>query len=542
MKTDFLKNSKILIVDDTPANIEVLDALLAIEGYKNISKTTDPREVIDLYLKFEPDLILLDLNMPYMSGFEVMEQLQQMVNHQIYLPILVLTADASDATKKKALAAGASDFLSKPFDLVEVSLRIENLLYTNYLYSQVRNQNLMLEEKVKERTKELEDKNIQLKKAWELADAANRLKQAFLNNISHEIRTPLNGIIGFSHLLTDPAIGFNEKSDYLKIMQESSNRLINTVTSFLDISLLNSGNMECILTPVRPEFILFEAYEKYLQLCVKKKIDIEVITDKLPDDFVFVSDENMIQKILENLVDNAVKFTEEGKIEIGAEIIGSQIRFFVIDSGIGISADFGNRIFISFNQENENITRNHEGLGLGLSISKGLVELLGGQIGYNPNPDGGTSFFFTIPLRTEDNAELKTEEVLKDIEKSYKILVVEDDETNYYLLFFFLSGSNIEIIHAPTGQEAISIFKESNDFDLVLMDLKLPDIDGFQVTREIKSINSITPVIAVTAYSGNNERQLAYQSGCNDIIIKPINKPVLIDKISKYIKIKPVKS
>lgn len=542
MKTDFLKNSKILIVDDTPANIEVLDALLAIEGYKNISKTTDPREVIDLYLKFEPDLILLDLNMPYMSGFEVMEQLQQMVNHQIYLPILVLTADASDATKKKALAAGASDFLSKPFDLVEVSLRIENLLYTNYLYSQVRNQNLILEEKVKERTKELEDKNIQLKKAWELADAANRLKQAFLNNISHEIRTPLNGIIGFSHLLTDPAIGFSEKSDYLKIMQESSNRLINTVTSFLDISLLNSGNMECILTPVRPEFILFEAYEKYLQLCVKKKIDIEVITDKLPDDFVFVSDENMIQKILENLVDNAVKFTEEGKIEIGAEIIGSQIRFFVIDSGIGISADFGNRIFISFNQENENITRNHEGLGLGLSISKGLVELLGGQIGYNPNPDGGTSFFFTIPLRTEDNAELKTEEVLKDIEKSYKILVVEDDETNYYLLFFFLSGSNIEIIHAPTGQEAISIFKESNDFDLVLMDLKLPDIDGFQVTREIKSINSITPVIAVTAYSGNNERQLAYQSGCNDIIIKPINKPVLIDKISKYIKIKPVKS
>ena len=161
METGFLKNSKILIVDDNPANIEVLTTLLSMEGYENIRKTTDSRDVLDFYLRYDPDLILLDLNMPYMSGFEVMEQLQQIVNNQVYLPILVLTADASDATKKKALAAGASDFLSKPFDLVEVSLRIQNLLYTNYLYSQVRNQNLILEEKVKDRTKELEFKNEQ---------------------------------------------------------------------------------------------------------------------------------------------------------------------------------------------------------------------------------------------------------------------------------------------------------------------------------------------------------------------------------------------
>jgi len=246
MAPELVKNSKILIVDDSPANIEVLDSLLTMEGYSNIEKTTDPRDVM----------------------FEVMEQLMRWVNKQIYLPILVLTADASDATKMKALSAGASDFLSKPFDLVEVSLRIKNLLYTNYLYSQVRDQNVILEEKVKERTVELESKNELLKAALEKAEAANRLKLAFLHNISHEIRTPLNGILGFSNLLTDNSIGIEEKTEYLEIMQESSNRLINAITGFLDMSLLNSGNMELILSNINPEKFLLDGYSKFRNDCI----------------------------------------------------------------------------------------------------------------------------------------------------------------------------------------------------------------------------------------------------------------------------------
>ena len=539
MTTDYLKKSKILIVDDTRANIDVLDSLLTMEGYENLQATADPRDVLEIYLKFEPDLILLDLNMPFMSGFEVMEQLRQVLNDQVYLPILVLTADASDATKKRALSAGASDFLSKPFDLVEVSLRIKNLLFTNFLYTQVRNQKDILEEKVKERTKELECKNKELKTAWEKAEVANRLKHAFLNNISHEIRTPLNGIIGFGHLLSDQNIGFDEKMEYLDFMKESSNRLINTVTSFLDVSILNSGNMELIMTTVQPEIVLLETYDKFLSICLKKKINLELSTAKLPSDFAFISDENILRKILDNLIDNAIKFTAKGKIEVGCDIINDVIRFSVKDTGVGISSEFSNRIFRSFNQENEDITRPYEGLGLGLSISKGLVELLGGTIGYNSEPGKGTEFYFTLPARIDTTAHTSENNDVFCEGRKNKILIVEDDETNYFLLYFYLTNYKVELFHAHNGMEAIQFFKANTDFDIVLMDLKLPDIDGFQVTQQIKLLNSTIPVIAVSSYSGIVERQQALHAGCNDYIVKPVSKTVLFDKLSKYITIKP---
>ena len=539
MTTDYLKKSKILIVDDTRANIDVLDSLLTMEGYENLQATADPRDVLEIYLKFEPDLILLDLNMPFMSGFEVMEQLRQVLNDQVYLPILVLTADASDATKKRALSAGASDFLSKPFDLVEVSLRIKNLLFTNFLYTQVRNQKDILEEKVKERTKELECKNKELKTAWEKAEVANRLKHAFLNNISHEIRTPLNGIIGFGHLLSDQNIGFDEKMEYLDFMKESSNRLINTVTSFLDVSILNSDNMELIMTTVQPEIVLLETYDKYLSICVKKKINLELSTAKLPSDFAFISDENILRKILDNLIDNAIKFTAKGKIELGCDIINDVIRFSVKDTGVGISSEFSNRIFRSFNQENEDITRPYEGLGLGLSISKGLVELLGGTIGYNSEPGKGTEFYFNLPARIDTTAHTPENNDVSCEGWKYKILIVEDDETNYFLLYFYLTNYKVELFHAHNGMEAIQFFKANTDFDIVLMDLKLPDIDGFQVTQQIKLLNSTIPVIAVSSYSGIVERQQALHAGCDDYIVKPVSKTVLFDKLSKYITIKP---
>ncbi len=540
MVANYLKDSRILIVDDTAANVEVLESLLQMEGYENVVTTTDSREVLELYLKFEPDLILLDLMMPYMSGFEVMEQISRLLNEQIYLPILVLTADASDTIKKKALSAGASDFLSKPFDLVEVSLRIKNLLYTNYLYSQVRNQNIVLEDKVKERTQELESKNEQLKIAWEKAEAANRLKQAFLNNISHEIRTPLNGIIGFRNLLTDKTVSVEEKVDYLEIMQESSTRLINTITRFLDISLLNSGNMELFLADAIPELIIYNAYEKYHSVCAKKEIELEISSENLPEDIIVSTDEHKLLKVFDNLLENAIKFTSGGKIVIGGEMFKNEIVFFVKDKGMGISPDFKDRIFMSFNQFDEEINKEFEGLGLGLSISKGLVELLGGRIWYNSAPGEGTEFYFSIPLLRNEPVNIKKElnETGKEGTQFPKVLIVEDDETNYYILYFYFFNSNLELLWATDGIEAINLFKENPDIAIILMDLKLPNLDGFKATSEIKSINDQIPIIAITSYSGIEQRQMALHAGCDDIIVKPVNKTVLFDKLAKYITIK----
>jgi two-component system, sensor histidine kinase and response regulator len=536
MKENLLK-SKILIVDDTPANIEVLESLLIHENFVNFISTTDSREVMDIYLKFEPDLILLDLNMPYLSGFEVMEQLMQLVNDKFYLPILVLTADASDHTKKKALETGASDFLSKPFDLVEVSLRIKNLLYTNFLYTQLRNHNEILENKVRERTLEIELTNNQLQLALKKAEAANKLKESFINNISHEIRTPLNGIIGFAHLMADESVSTEEKTMYAEIIQESSTRLINTITSFIDISLLNSGNIEITESDFLPEVLLIEIFDKYKFDFSVKNIHFQYDTSNIPENLMISADENLIGKVLEKLVENALKFTSEGQVITGADLENNEIVFFVKDTGVGISDEFKNRIFKGFNQENEELTRGFEGVGLGLGISKGLVDLMGGKIWYNSTKGKGSEFYFSIPLKIVNSEPGGFESELikpKDKIKS-KILVVEDDDINYYLIYFLLSNQNVELLHASDGLQAIEKFNENPDISVVLMDLKLPVLNGFDVTKKIKSINAQVPIIAVTSYSGIDDSQKALQAGCSDFIIKPVNKTVLFDVIGKYI-------
>jgi two-component system, sensor histidine kinase and response regulator len=536
MKENLLK-SKILIVDDTPANIEVLESLLIHENFVNFISTTDSREVMDIYLKFEPDLILLDLNMPYLSGFEVMEQLMQLVNDKFYLPILVLTADASDHTKKKALETGASDFLSKPFDLVEVSLRIKNLLYTNFLYTQLRNHNEILENKVRERTLEIELTNNQLQLALKKAEAANKLKESFINNISHEIRTPLNGIIGFAHLMADESVSTEEKTMYAEIIQESSTRLINTITSFIDISLLNSGNIEISESDFLPEVLLFEIFDKYKSDFSVKNIHFQYDTSNIPENLMISADENLVGKVLEKLVENALKFTSEGQVITGADLENNEIVFFVKDTGVGISDEFKNRIFKGFNQENEELTRGFEGVGLGLGISKGLVDLMGGKIWYNSTKGKGSEFYFSIPLKIINSEPGGFESELikpKDKIKS-KILVVEDDDINYYLIYFLLSNQNVELLHASDGLQAIEKFNENPDISVVLMDLKLPGLNGFDVTKKIKSINAQVPIIAVTSYSGIDDSQKALQAGCSDFIIKPVNKTVLFDVIGKYI-------
>ena len=536
MNANLLK-SKILIVDDTPANIEVLESLLAFENFENFLSTTDSREVMNLYLKFEPDLILLDLNMPYLTGFEVMEQLMQLVKGKFFLPILVLTADVSDQTKKKALSAGASDFLSKPFDLVEVSLRIKNLLYTNYLHNQLRNQNEILENKVRERTHELELTNNQLHTALIKAEAANKLKESFINNISHEVRTPLNGIIGFAHLMTDESVNREEKTMFAEIIQASSTRLIQTITGFIDISLLNSGNIEISESEFIPEVLLLEVFDKYKSDFDAKNIHFQVVTNKLPEKLMILADENLLGKVMEKLVENALKFTKEGQVITGAELENNEIVFFVKDTGVGISEDFKDRIFKGFNQENEELTRGFEGVGLGLGISKGLVDLMGGKIWYNSTKGTGSEFYFSIPLKIVNGnpGNIESESRKPIVNSKSKILVVEDDDMNYYLIYFLLSNHNVELIHARDGLQAINKFNENPDISVILMDLKLPIINGFDVTKKIRSINAQVPIIAVTSYSGIDDSQKALQSGCNDFIMKPVNKTVLFDVIGKYI-------
>ena len=393
-----LKSAKIIIVDDEAANIDILEGLLEFQGFENIITTTDPTVVKELCETTNPDLILLDLMMAPISGFEVMEQLKEYRTRDSYLPVLVLTADITSEARQRALAGGANDFLTKPFDLIEVGLRIRNLLQTRYLYKQVENQNLILEEKVRKRTSELEEINRELLIARNQAEAGDRLKTAFISNISHEIRTPMNGIMGISSLLADQELSASEKIEYIPFLRSSINRMIGTFTDYLDISLIVSDNVVTLFKPFDINKELRDVEHNYRQVCQGKNITLTLHLPHNDGKFKLNSDRELFRKIVNHLVDNAVKFTNTGSVTFGYSLNGNSLGFFVEDTGIGISIEARQRIFKTFTQENTDPTRDYEGSGLGLSIVSGFLKRLGGDLSLESEKGQGTALYFTLPL------------------------------------------------------------------------------------------------------------------------------------------------
>ena len=395
-----LKNANILVVDDKEANIEILSGLLEFQGYTNVSTTTDSRKVAGLFHSFNPDLILLDLMMPYLSGFEVMGQLKQLIPVNTYLPILVLTADMTTEAKQRALIAGASDFLAKPFDLIEVGLRISNLLYARYLHQQLLNQNLVLEDQVRERTHELTKSNIELIAAKEKAEESDRLKRAFLNNISHEIRTPSNGILGFLGLLQEHDLNAGEKEEYTAFFNQSALRLIKTIDDIVEISQIQSGLASLTIEETNIGLLASDLFARYMHAAVDKGLKF-ITSDSLPENAGCVfTDRKKLKAVLSHLIDNAIKFTSKGFVKIEIRRIDDHVEFAVADTGMGISESNHQSIFDRFRQVDGSDTREFEGSGIGLSIAKFHVEMLGGKIWLKSEPGEGSTFYFTIPFKT----------------------------------------------------------------------------------------------------------------------------------------------
>ncbi len=531
-----LKNAKILIVDDFPSNVEILEELLEIEGYENVKSTNDSREVIGLYESYKPDIILLDLSMPYLTGFDVLEQLKLVEKTHSFLPVIVLTANDSNEAKIKSLSYGANDFLAKPFDLMEVALRIKNMLYVSYLQQQLQSQNQVLDSKVKERTLALENSNNELIISKEKAEEGNRLKTAFLNNISHEIRTPLNGILGFGQLLSTDNILQNDKDKYLELLDESSNRLINTVTNFLDVSQLQSNSQLVFKQSITPELVIVEICNLFKLLNKKKDLTINYQTPINTFDLQINTDKDLLYKILYHLVENALKFTNEGNIKIGFVKEGINLLFFITDTGIGISEQNMNKIFNEFVQGDSSSNRGYEGTGIGLTLAKGYVKLLGGKIWVDSELGKGTSFYFSIPIGIIEHemSNHVLEETLNTYIGKNTILIAEDDAINYFLLERNLKHDNLILLHAKNGLEAVNMCKENDSIQLVFMDLKMPVLDGIEATKEIKTFRKHLPIIALTSYPENKLKQQAMQAGCKDFISKPINKEMLFVKLKEF--------
>ncbi len=530
-----LKNANILIVDDQVANIEVLEELLELYHYTNVKTTTDPRKVVDLFKSFKPDLILLDLAMPFLSGFDVMEQLKSLVPANTLLPILVLTADVTNESKQRALREGASDFLTKPFDLVEVGLRIKNLLFTSYLLQLLGNQKDILEQKVKKRTSELQKTNVALMIARDKAEASDRLKTAFMNNISHEIRTPLNGILGFAPMVLDPAYSDKEKQEFLEVLQISGKRLIQTVSDFMDISLIASGNIEVRHEHFTVSELLSVLESQYLHDFANKNLQFSVEIPSMLGLVVLNSDRLLLNKILRHLLDNALKFTQKGSVLLSVSHTGQALTFGIKDTGIGISEKVISRIFDHFTQEDTSNTRNYEGSGLGLSITKGLAELLGGSISAESVKGEGSTFSFAIPHILSEPWVEKAETIspIGEIEHKPVILIVDDEYSGTLFLKSTLQKT-FDLLFAKNGEEAVELCKSNPGIKLVLMDMKLPEMNGYIATQKIKEFRSDLPIVAVTAYAMTGDRKKCLDAGCDEYLSKPLSKNDLFPILKKF--------
>jgi PAS domain S-box-containing protein len=383
-----------------------------------------------------------------------------------------------------------------------------------------------------------EKKNTELAliKAKESAEASDRLKTAFMNNISHEIRTPLNGILGFTEVLADPTLSPKDKDMYTAMLYNSSERLINTVTNFLDISLLTSGNQRVVKKEMNLYILLQQIMEKFKSVSVQKNLALSLELPFRENDVIIVSDKDLLEKILTQLTDNAIKFTTKGSVTVGCRINESEILFYVRDTGVGIHEQSRQQIFDYFMQENTASNRGYEGSGLGLTIARGFIGLLGGRIWMESEKGKGSTFFFSIPLEQPVRSQNAKGPAKGEGAKSQKqtIVIAEDDDTNFFYISILLKNNSLTLLHAHNGTEAVELCKDHPETELVLMDLKMPEMDGFEATRLIKLNRKDLPVIAVSAYSGSEEQQRAFEAGCDEFITKPIKKELLLQKLEEF--------
>ena len=389
-------------------------------------------------------------------------------------------------------------------------------------------------------TKKFEAKE-SLIKAKRKAEESDRLKSVFLANMSHEIRTPMNGILGFTELLANDSLASDKKKYYANIVKLSTERLLMLLTDIIDFSKIEARLIEIH----RSEFKLNNLLEELLaefQLIIAKndKNHIQLKLHKSTDDpkLQIVTDEVRLKQIFTNLLNNAIKFTDKGFIEFGYQQVKEDTYlFYVKDTGIGIIDENHKLIFERFRQADESIERNYEGAGLGLSISKGLVERLGGEIWLESEIGKGTTFFFTLPVQIKEphveNRVLDNEAKTK-LQKT-KVLVVEDDPANILYFKEIFEDEQVNCIFSKTGRGLFDILNNNPDTAIILTDIRLPDINGLDLAKKVKEQWKNIPIIAQTAYAMPGDKEKCIKAGCDDYIEKPINRNILIKKILNLI-------
>lgn len=389
-----------------------------------------------------------------------------------------------------------------------------------------------------------------LRDAKQRAEQSDSLKTAFLANLSHEIRTPMNAILGFSEMLLSKNISDEQRKSYIDYITNSGSMLLNLIDDIIDIAKIQSGQLVVKYELHNINHLLFEIYNSYEKIIKTTKGDavrLNWVRSKQYDNIRLNTDPLRLRQVFTNLLSNALKFTESGSIEFGyildvEDADGEEvIKFFVRDTGIGVPIKNQEMIFDRFYKIEENSHRLYRGAGLGLAITKSMVELLGGKISLSSIQGKGSEFSFTFPYSevsiVGSNKKIKEQGDADALLSGITVLVAEDEELNSILITELLRKYNTTVYTAVNGQQAVELFKEhADEIDVVLLDIKMPIMDGYEAISEIRKMSSSVPVIAQTAYAFSSEREKILNSGFNDYISKPIKQMHFYDILAKNLK------
>lgn len=382
---------------------------------------------------------------------------------------------------------------------------------------------------------------LKLKEAKEKAEESNLLKTAFLANLSHEVRTPMNAIMGFSELLLSENIPPSHKEKYINYINNSGAVLLNLIDDIIDIAKMQAGQLAIKKIKCDLSTLMYDLYHSYAQLTKAQKGDAVKLNCINPDtrnQIKFNTDPLRLRQIFTNLLGHSLKYTDNGTITFGYNyhdaLIGKPLQFYVHDTGIGLSGESKQMVFDRFYKVEDDNLRFFRGAGLGITISKNLVSLLGGEIWVESEPDKGTKFYFQFPAEDVviaiDQKNIVTKELDYSVLTGKTILVAEDEDINFIYIEELLRKYEMNILHARNGQEAVEIFTTNPEIGLVLMDIKMPIMDGYEATRMIKEHNHKVPIIAQTAYALAGEKDKIIEAGCDDYLSKPI-KPLSLFKL-----------